>query len=110
MNRVQCEEAKRLLDEIHEELERPDLSAQQRAVLEQHQAALAGAVLSPWLPFGWWRRLLMALFLMLGFLAWVFELNPLWWSVALLALTFSPRVMGEVLFYAGRFAAGRERW
>jgi hypothetical protein len=109
MNREQSEEAKRLLVEIRGELQRPDLDAQQRAVLEQHQAALAGVMLSPWLPVGWCRRLLMALFLTLGFLAWVFEWHPLWWSVALLAVAISPRLMGKVFFYAGRFAAGRER-
>jgi hypothetical protein len=105
MTREQIEEAKRLLAEISAELERGDLSAEQRANLEVHRAQLAGTLLHPWLPFSWWRRAVMLLLLFLGML-WPLGGSAVWGGAWLVMLLFSPRIVGESAFALGRFSAG----
>jgi hypothetical protein len=104
MTHEQHEEAKRLLAEIEVELKSGALTAEQRAELETHAAKLAGTLLSPWLPFSWWRRLVMFVLLLLGTL-WPLGGSPIWVVAWLLMLLFSPRVVGETAFALGRFAA-----
>lgn len=105
MTREQFEEAKRLLAEIDAELKGDALTAEQREELEIHRVKLAGTLLSPWLPFSWWRRLVMFVLLLLGTL-WPLGGSPNWVLAWLLMLLFSPRIMGETAFALGRFAAG----
>ena len=105
MNREQSNEAKRLLAEISTELQRNDLSSEQREKLEINRAQLAGALLHPWLPFGWWRKALMLVLLLLGML-WPLGGSAVWAMAWLIMLSFSPRIVGNVVFAFGRFAAG----
>jgi hypothetical protein len=102
MNLEQQEDAKRLLTEVTAELKRCDITPEQRADLERHAAALAGALLNPWLPLGLWRRAVMLLLLLLGFL-WPFGGGPTWAVAWLVMLMFSPRVVGKTAFMLGRF-------
>lgn len=102
MNLEQQEDAKRLLTEVTAELKRGDLTPEQRADLERHAAALAGALLNPWLPLGLWRRAVMLLLLLLGLL-WPFGGDPTWAVAWLVMLMFSPRVVGKTMFTLGRF-------
>lgn len=101
MNREQFEEAKRVSVEVAAELKRGDLTPEQRAQLELHQVQLAGAMLSTWLPFSWWRRAVMLVLLLLGLL-WVLGGSAVWAVAWLLMLMFSPRVVGEVTQAFGR--------
>lgn len=105
MNLAQQEEAKRLLTEVTAELQRGDLTPEQRADLERHAAALAGALLKPWLPLGLWRRAVMLLLFLLGLL-WPFGGGPSWAVAWLVMLLFSPRVVGEMAFVLGRYSTG----
>lgn len=105
MNREQFEEAKRVSAEIAAELKRGDLMPEQRAELELHQTKLAGVLLHPWLPFSWWRRVVMLVLLLLGSL-WPLGGSPVWAVAWLAMLLFSPRAMGEIAFLLGRFAGG----
>lgn len=105
MNRDQSDEAKRLLAEVRVELGRDDLSPEQREALERNAAQLAGALMSPWLPFGWGRKALMLVLLLLGTL-WPLGGNPAWAMAWLIMLTFSPRIVGYALYAFGRFATG----
>ncbi|MEZ4484431.1 MAG: hypothetical protein R2864_07480 [Syntrophotaleaceae bacterium] len=105
MNLEQQEEAKRLLAEVTAELKRGDLTPEQRADLERYAAALAGALLNPWLPFGLWRRTVMLVLFLLGLL-WPFGWSPIWAVAWLVMLMFSPRVVGETAYAFGRFSAG----
>lgn len=104
MNREQFEEAMRVSAEISAELRRNDLTAEQRAKLELHKAQLAGALLRPWLPFSWGRRVAMLVLLLLGML-WPLGGSAIWSMAWVVMLLFSPRVVGEVAFALGRFSA-----
>lgn len=105
MTREQFKEAKRLLSEIDAELKGGELTAEQREKLKIHRAQLSGVLLRPWLPFSWWRRLVMFVLLLLGTL-WPLGGSPIWVVAWFLILLFSPRIMGETAFAFGRFAAG----
>ena len=61
--------------------------------LQNHAAALAGSILSPWLPYGFSRRLLMLAIVALGVQQAVVGNYQalLWW---LLLPAFSPRIVG----------------
>lgn len=104
MNYEQHEEAKRVLAEISAELERTDLTPEQRKQLEMHAAALAGGLSRPWLPFGWWRQTAMLILFLVGFL-WPLGGSPIWVLAWLVMLNFSPRVVGETVFAIGRLSA-----
>ncbi len=103
MNHEQYQEAKRVLAEITVELKRIDLTPEQLQQLEIHAAAIASALLMPWLPLGWWRRAAMLICLLLGLL-WPLGGSPMWCLAWLVMLTFSPRVVGEIGFALGRFS------
>lgn len=105
MTREEFDEAKRVSAEIAEELKRSDLTPEQRAQLEHHQTKLAGVLSSTWLPFGWWRRAVMLVLLLLGLL-WPLGGSVVWVVAWLLMLSFSPRVVGEVVHALGRFFGG----
>ena len=53
MTREEFEEAKKRSVEIVKLLKDGNLAAEVRQKLETLQAQLAGALLNPWLPFGW---------------------------------------------------------
>ncbi len=60
MKRETHEVAEKTLDEITESLKDETLTEEERQKMEKHAARLAGVILSPWIPFGWSRRLIMA--------------------------------------------------
>lgn len=105
MTREQFEECNRLLLVINAELKNSELTAMQREKLEIQRAQLSGVLLSPWLPFSWWRRLVMFVLFLLGTL-WPLGVSPIWLVAWFLILPFSPRIIGETAFALGRFATG----
>lgn len=76
--------------------------------LELLEAAVAGRLLSPWLPYGVWRKVAMLGFFALGWMAFVTPYEWLFWSF-LVCLAFSPRVVGMTAVWAGRRSARRAR-
>jgi hypothetical protein len=61
----------------------------------------AGALLSPWFPVDWRRRLIMAGIIVLGVqqAVWAGNYEPLlWW---LLLPAFSPRIVGWCAYFVG---------
>ena len=76
--------------------------------LELLEAAVAGRLLNPWLPYGVWRKVAMLGFFVLGWLAFVTPYQWLFWSF-LVCLSFSPRVVGMAAFWSGRWSARRAR-
>jgi hypothetical protein len=98
--RDQYDEAKRVLVDIHYELETQPLTREQREQLQLHAARLAGLLSRPWLPVPWSRRIIMAAILLFGLQqARVGNYQPLgWW---LLLPFFSPRIMGECAYFFG---------
>jgi len=103
VSRQEYEEAKKLLEEIHQESTTQPLTPEQRKELELHAARLAGFLLRPWFPISWSRRLIMAAIFLFGLQqAWIGNYEPMvWW---LLLPLFSPRIMGEAAFLWGRLS------
>jgi hypothetical protein len=99
--REQYAEMQRLLSEIQHELDTALLTPQQRSELELHAAKLAGALLHPWLPVGWGRRLIMAAIVLFGVQqTWTGNYEALYFW--LLLPTFSPRIVGSCAHNLGR--------
>ena len=101
-------DAKNAFKEITEMLKDETLSDEQRNTLNMHTARLAGVLHSPWLPYGWGRRLIMTGIMSLGVYG-LFVGNYevfVWW---LLLPFFSPRITGTVLYFFGRFFGGLSR-
>ena len=74
--------------------------------LELLEAAVAGRLLSPWLPYGVWRKVAMLGFFALGWMAFVTPYQWLFWSF-LVCLAFSPRLMGMAAIWSGRWQRAR---
>ena len=101
-------ELKQSLEKIHQRLDTEPLTKAQRDQLQDHAYALAGKLLNPWFPLDWTRRLLMLGIFALGIEESVRgNYQPLlWW---LLLPMFSPRLMGELAYFAGKLAGSIHR-
>ena len=101
-------EAKRLLAQVHRELETQPLTPAQRKKLELHAASLAGALCHPWFPVSWTRRIVMGAIFLFGLQqALVGNYQPM--ACWLLLPLFSPRIMGEAAHFWGRVRRGLRR-
>jgi len=105
MTREESEEAKKQSAEIAKLLKDGNLSKEDRLKLETLQTQLAGALLSPWLPFDWWRRSTMIVCFLVGAIGFV-QGNGYFLFAWLFLLLFSPRFVGEFAYALGRFMAG----
>jgi hypothetical protein len=103
MTREEYEEAKRTLVDVQAALARPDLSDSDRQAMQIHAFKLAGLLMSPWIPFGAYRRFIMALLVLAGLVGFV---NGQPWALVLwiVAAMFSPRIVGEVSYLRGRLS------
>ena len=66
--------------------------------------ALAGLALSAWLPGGW-RNIIMLVIVVFAVLSGVL-VHWYWGFLLLLATIFSPRLVGEVMFFLGSLGGG----
>lgn len=105
MNRDQFDEAKQQSAEIAKLLKEGNLTAEDRQKFEMLQTQLAGVLMSTWLPFGWGRRSIMIVLLLVGAYG-IVEGSGYFLIAWLQLLLFSPRVVGELAFVYGRFLAG----
>ena len=105
MTREEFEEAKKQSAEIAKLLKEGNLTAEDRQKLEVLQIQLAGALLSPWLPFGWGRRSIMIVLFLVGANGLI-QGNGYFLFAWLFLLFFSPRFVGEFAYALGRFMAG----
>jgi hypothetical protein len=105
MTHEELEEVKKQSAEITRLLKEGNLTAEEKQKLETLQARLSGALLSPWLPFGWVRRLIMVVLFLVGAIG-VTQGNTYFLFSWLLLLLFSPRLVGEVAYAFGRFMSG----
>ncbi len=96
MDKAQYEEAQKRLEEVTRILKTEKLSPGERERLEREGKELARAVMSPWLPFSWNYRIMMAVIAAIGFwgLAEGVYLLVLVW---LLLPIFSPRIIGRLI-------------
>ena len=104
MTRDEFEEAKQQSAEIAKLLKEGNLTTEDRQKLEMRQTQLSGALLSTWLPFGWGRRSIMIVLLLVGAYG-IVEGNGYFLIAWLLLLLFSPRAVGWLAFAFGRFMA-----
>jgi hypothetical protein len=68
-------------------------------------AALAGQVLSVWVPVGLLRKLIFCVLIFFGTLGVLTANEWYHWAMLIFASTMSPRLMGEVAFTLGRVVA-----
>ena len=105
MDRETYEEAKKQSEEIAKLLKEGNLTGDERQKFEAMQAQLAGVLLHPWLPFGWGRRSIMIVLVVVG-LYGLMEGNNYLSLTWLLLLFFSPRFVGEFSYALGRIFRG----
>ena len=77
------------------------ISAEDKRRSEEQIALITGTLLSPLLPIGLVRKVLMFGFFALGVLAFLTPYEWLFWSF-FIGLTFSPRIVGELAIRLGR--------
>lgn len=100
MNKDQHEKLMGVQNEIRTALKDPTLTPENRRELENLQVQLAGQAMSSWLPIGWPRRILALIATLVGFYGLIS--GPTYLVFALLfAATFSPRIVGEILYLSG---------
>ena len=95
-------ELKNTLKEVTDALDDETLSLEDREELENHKASLSGALLSPILPTGMVRILIMLSCFVLGVSAFYTDYEFLFWFL-LIGCSFSPRLVGTIAFLFGRF-------
>ena len=96
------------IDIFQEVLNDENSSATQKKNAEMLIALYSGAVLSPLLPPGIIRTILMVLVFSLGFLAFLTPHEWLFWCF-FLAFIFSPRVVGIFAYRLGEFMGRHQR-
>ena len=67
-------------------------------------AAMAGKVLSPWIPYGRLRRVIFYSLIALAMFGLYFTQNYLFLLALLMAVVMSPRLVGEFAFVLGRIS------
>jgi hypothetical protein len=100
MDKQKYDEMKKYLDEINALLKEGGLSPEEINKFELIRSQLAGALLSPWLPIGWERKLIMFIILTagaIGYLTGNHKILFIWLALPL----FSPRIIGESLRIIG---------
>lgn len=103
MNRAEYEEAKRMLEEISVSARDERLSPSERDKLKILAAGLSGQLMSIWIPFGWERRTIMVVLLLLG-LYGLFSGHFYWVFAWVLILLFSPRAVGNTAYLIGKIS------
>lgn len=95
-------ELQKTLTEVNAALADKSLSPEIRTQLQESASALSGQLMSIWLPMSDGRRALMAVLFLVGLRAFVNnnEIYILYWIATAL---FSPRIVGETMYYFGRF-------
>ena len=101
MDKKAQELTKETLSQVNKKLQDPNLTDEQREELQLHASALAGQLLSTWLPVDNIRRIFMLCFFLIGFLGFFTSYEWLVWSF-LIAGIFSPRLIGEIALKLGQ--------
>jgi hypothetical protein len=101
--RLLIERGPQMLELIHESLKSDSLTSEEQRELERAASMLAGYQMSFWLPTTLIRKILMFLFMTVGIIG-VFQWSPWLGLFILLGCSFSPRIVGEVLSFIGKFS------
>ncbi len=96
MTKEEYKEATVRLEEVTRRLRYDALSQEERERLEREGKELARIIVSPWIPFSWGYRIMMAILAGIGLLG-IVEANYLLLLSWLLLPVFSPRVVGKLV-------------
>lgn len=96
MIKEQYQEATARLEEVTRRLRYEALSQEERERLEKEGKELARIIVSPWVPFSWGYRIIMAVLAGIGLLG-IVEENYLLLLSWLLLPVFSPRIVGKLV-------------
>lgn len=94
------EKGPQMLELIHKSLKDDTLTSEQRRELDRAASMLAGYQMSFWLPTTLIRKVLMFIFLALGVIG-AFQWSLWFGLLIILGCSFSPRIVGEVLYFVG---------
>jgi len=97
------EKGPQMLKLIQESLKGDSLTSEERGKLENTASMLGGYQMSFWLPPTIVGKVLMFLFLVIGVVG-AFQLSPWFGLFVFLGCPFSPRIVGEVLFFVGKLS------
>ena len=81
--------------------EHPELADEMEKVSPGIKAKMSGYLLSPWLPRGISRKLIMLIILIVAIIGCFFYGKPLLLILLLLLPLFSPRIAGEIALFMG---------
>ena len=101
MSKKERDELHKLMDYFDIILNNENSSVEAKEMAEYRKAEISGLLLSPLLPIGIVRNILMMGFFAIGVLAFLTPYEWLFWSF-FVALAFSPRIMGEIFHGLGR--------
>jgi hypothetical protein len=101
MDKKLNQQLKDLLEKLMNIRENEDLTQEEREKLDLDIARISGQLLSPWLPLGIMRKILMSVFILIGFLGFISQYQWLIYSF-IIAGFFSPRVVGETAMMIGK--------
>ena len=88
------------------EQEKIDAILAEQSLLRQERidAAIAGQILSSWLPIGDLRKVIFCILVLFGLLGLIKDEQWYHYVMLIFAATMSPRVMGEAAYYNGKLA------
>lgn len=101
MDKQEEKALKKSIEVLQEAIDDGSLQGEARMEAERTVNMAAGRLLSVWLPTGWGRRVIMLILLLFGLYGLIIG-KLLFLICWLIAVTFSPRIMGEVSFLLGR--------
>ena len=104
MNKLEYEEAKKILEEINIGLKDNSLTDELRKKLERDSIALSGQLLSIWFPMSNLRRFIILCLFVIGVFG-VYSEDKTFMVSFIFILFFSPRIMGEAAFLLGRIVS-----
>lgn len=104
MNKLEYEEAKKILEEVKIALKDNSLTKEQREEFEKNSSALSGQLLSIWFPMSNLRRFIMLCLFVIGVFG-VYSEDKTFMISFIFILFFSPRIMGEAAFLLGRIGS-----
>ena len=101
MDSEQYRQIKKASELVKHSLQHDNLSDDERHKLEQSYAQMSGYLLSPWLPVGFGRKVIVVALLIIGICGVVID-KPIIAVCWLLIPLFSPRLVGEALLIVGK--------
>jgi hypothetical protein len=101
MDKQEQEALKKSIKVLQKAIQDGTLQGEDRIKAERTVDMAAGRLLSVWFPVGWGRKVIMLVLVLFGFYGLIIE-KPLFLICWVIAVMFSPRIVGEVSFFLGK--------